>query len=154
MYCGRVKRLHRLDLAREPLWIEPWYRQTSGDSTHHCRSPTPKLNGFDLPPSTRTQFSEQEYSYPTVSKSHQSAPHFHNTHKIFHEEPSHILSRGRQKMCIRLSSLACSQDFSKIYWRVEIYFVVLRQQRKPHWVSFNFGLIIFVASWHALFLGD
>ena len=38
MYCGWVKWLHRTDLAREPLRREPWYRQKSGDNTHHCRS--------------------------------------------------------------------------------------------------------------------
>jgi len=36
----------------------------SGDSTHHCRSPTPTLNGCALTPSTEKQSSEQEYSCP------------------------------------------------------------------------------------------
>ena len=102
MYCGRVKWLHRSDLAREPLCREPWYRQKSGDSTHQCRGPT-TLNGCDLPPSTRTQFSEQEYSYLTASKRRQSTPYSHNTHITFHEEPGNILSilsRGRQNMSI------------------------------------------------------
>ena len=41
----------------------------SGDSTQHCRSPTPTLNRCDLTQSsTRTQSSEQEYSYLTASK--------------------------------------------------------------------------------------
>jgi len=48
--------------------------------------------------------------------------------------------------------LACSQDFSKICWRVGICSVVLRPRQKPHWVQSSFGSIIF-PSWHALFLG-
>ena len=48
-------------------------------------------------------------------------------------------------------SLACSQDFSKICWRVRLSSIV---QRKPHWVLSSFGSIIFAASWHTLFLGD
>jgi len=47
MYYGRMKWLHRLDLAREPLCKEPWYRLKSGDSTRHFRNLTPKLNGCD-----------------------------------------------------------------------------------------------------------
>ena len=85
-----VKWLHRSDLAREPLCKEPWYRLKSGDSTHHFRSPTPKLNGCDLLPSTRTQFSEQEYSYLTASKTHQSTPYSHNIHRTFNEEPPEV----------------------------------------------------------------
>ena len=44
MHCGRVKWLHRSNLAREPLCKEHWYRLKSGDNTYHCRSPTTKLN--------------------------------------------------------------------------------------------------------------
>ena len=117
MYCGRVKWLHRSDLAREPLCREPWYRQKSGDSTHHCWSPTPTLNGCDLPPSTRTQFSEQEYSYLTASKRHQSTPYSHNTHRSFHEEPGNIisiLSRSRQNMSTLLwHAPSISQKFAE-----------------------------------------
>jgi len=46
-----------------------------GDSTHHCQSPTPIVNGCCLTPSTRTQSSEQEYSYLTASKRHPSTPY-------------------------------------------------------------------------------
>jgi len=74
----------------------------SGDSTHHCRSPTPTLNGCDLTPSIRTQSFEQEYSYLTASMTHPLTPYSHNALKAFHEEPDLILSRGRQNMCIRL----------------------------------------------------
>jgi len=70
--------------------------------THHCWSSTPQLNGCDFPPSTRTQFSEEEYSYLTASKRHPSTPDSHNTHKTFHEKPGHILSQGRLNICIRL----------------------------------------------------
>ena len=51
-------------------------------------SPPPKLNGCDLPPSTRTQFSEQEYSYLAASKRHPSTLYSHNTPKAFHENPA------------------------------------------------------------------
>jgi len=51
--------------------------------------------------------------------------------------------------------LECSQDFSKIWWRVKIWSVILWPRRKPHWVSSTFGsIIILAASWHSLFLGD
>jgi len=72
------------------------------DSTHHCRSPILTMNSCDFTLSTRTQSSEQEYSYLTASKRHPSTPHSRNTPKAFHKEPGHILSRGRQNMCIRL----------------------------------------------------
>jgi len=151
MHCGLVKWLHGSDLAREPLCKEPWHWLKSGGSTHHCRSPTPKLNGCDLPPSTRTQFSEQEYSYLTASKRHQSTPYSRNTHRTFREDPGNILSRGRQNMSILIWR---APRISRKFAGVEICSVVLRQQRKPRWVSSSFGSIIFVASWHALFLGD
>ena len=121
----------------------------SGDSTHHWRSPT--LNGCDLTPSTETQSSEQEYSYLTASKRRSSTRYSHNTNQNF--------SRGTRPYTYPRStkhvykSLACSQDFSKICWRVEICFAVLRLRQKPHWVLFSFGSIIFTASWHTLFLG-
>jgi len=59
----------------------------SSDSTHHCWTPTPTLNACDLTPSTRTQSSEQVYSYLTASKRHPSTPYSHNPLKAFHEEP-------------------------------------------------------------------
>ena len=123
----------------------------SGDSTRYCRSPTPTLNSCDLTPSIRTQSSEQEYSYLTASKRHPSTPHSRNTPQSFHEEPGRIFSRGRQKMC---TSLACSQAFSKIFWRVEICSVVLRPRQKSHWVSSSFGSLFsrhlgIYSSWEA-----
>ena len=63
-----------------------------------------------------------------------------------------MLSRGRQNMCT-VCVLACSQDFSKICWKVEICSVVLRPRRKSRWVSSCCGWIICTASWHTLFLG-
>jgi len=38
----------------------------SGESTHLCRSPTPMVNGRDLTLLTRTQTSDEEYSYLTA----------------------------------------------------------------------------------------
>jgi len=55
----------------------------SGNSTHHCRSLTPTLNGCELTPSTRTQSSEQEYSYLMASKRHPSTPYSRNIHQRF-----------------------------------------------------------------------
>jgi len=48
-----------------------------------------------------------------------------------------MLSRGRQNMCVE--SLAYSKFFTKIFWRVESFSVVLRPGRKPHWVLYSFG---------------
>jgi len=127
-----------------------WTMKRSGDSTHHCRSPTPTLNGCELTPSTGRQPSEQEYSYLTASKRHPSTPYSHNTHQSF--------SRGTRPYTLPRStkhvykSLACSQDFRKLRWRVEICSVLLWPRQKPHWVSSSFGSIIFAASWHTLFL--
>jgi len=76
----------------------------SSDSKHHCRSPTPMLNGCDLTPSTRTQSYEQEYSYSylTASMRNPSTPSPATPLKAFDKEPGHIHSRYRQNMCIRL----------------------------------------------------
>jgi len=42
---------------------------------------------------------------------------------------------------MRIRFWACSQDFLKICSGVEIWSVVLRLGRKPHWVSSSFGSI-------------
>ena len=124
---------------------------TSSDSTHHCRNPTPTLDGCDLTLLTRTQSSEQEYSYLTASKRHPSTPCSRNTPLSFsHVEPGHILNRGGQN--IVYTSLAYSKNFSKICWRVEICSGALRPRRKQHWVSSSFGSIIFATSWYTYFL--
>ena len=125
----------------------------SGDSTHHCRSPTPTLNGCDLSPSTETQPSELEYTYLTASKRHPSTPYsHHNTPQSFSRgtQPYTYFTRSTNHV---YKSFAYSQDFSNICWRVEICSVMLRPRRKPHWVSSSFGSIIFAASWGTLFLG-
>jgi len=144
MYYGRVKRLHRSDLVREPLCREHWYRQNSGDSTHHCLGPTPTLNGCDLPPSTRTQFSVQEYSYLMASKRHQSTPflpqHSQNVSWGTRQYTFHTFPRSTKHV---YTSLACSQDFSKICWRVEICSAVLRQQRTGYHPA-----LVQLFSWH------
>jgi len=88
------------------------------------------VNGCDLTPSTLTRSSEHEYSYLTARKRHPSTLYRTpaTTPKAFHKESGHILSRGRQIMCIRLWH--APRIFSKISWRVEIS-VVLRARRNP-----------------------
>jgi len=73
-------------------------------------------------------------------------------------QPPQSFSRGTRPYTVPRSakhvykSLACSQDFSKFCWRVEICSVVLRPRQKTHWISSSFGSIIF-PSWHTHFLG-
>jgi len=57
-----------------------------------------------LTPSTGTQFSEQEYeySYLTASNRHPSTLYSTTSPQAFHGEPGHILSRGRQNVCINV----------------------------------------------------
>jgi len=95
----------------------------SGGSTQHCRSPTSTLNGCDSTPSTRTQSSKQEYSYLTAF-SQGTRPY------TFPRSTKHVYT-----------SLACSQDFSKICCRVEICSVVVLPRRTPYWVSASFDSI-------------
>ena len=107
--------------------------KSNDDSIHHCRSPTPTLNGCDLTPLTRIQSSEQEYSYLTTRKRHPSTPHSHNpSPKAFHEETGRTFPRGRQNMCIRLwRAPRISRKFAG-----ECRFicsVMLLPRRKPHW---------------------
>jgi len=86
---------------------EEWWQHT------HCRSPTPSVNDCNLTPSTRTQSSEQEYSYLTTSKRQPSTPYSRNASKAFHKERGYLLSRGRQNMCIHLwQSPRISQKFA------------------------------------------
>ena len=73
---------------------------------------------------------EQEYSYLTASKRWPSTPFSRNTPQSF---------SGGTRSCNfpRLTkhvytSLECSQDFSKICWRVEFCSDVLRPWRTPH----------------------
>jgi len=74
---------------QDAVWITPIQTMKRiGDSTHHCRSPTPKLNGCDLAPSTRTQFSEQEYSYLTTNKRHVPTPTPATPPKFFTRNPA------------------------------------------------------------------
>jgi len=120
---------------------------------HHCRSPTPTLNGCDLTPSTRTQSSEQEYSYLAASMRHPSTPYSRNTPQSF--------SRGTRPYTFPIStkhvytSLGCSQDFSKICWRVEICSVVLRPFTKiavsiiQLWFHYFCGILAYTRPWEA-----
>jgi len=73
--------------------------------------------------------------------------------KAFHEESGFQPYTFPRSTKHTYKSLACSQDFSIICWRVKICSVVLRPRRKPHWESSSFDLIIFAATWHTLFLG-
>jgi len=68
--------------------------------------------------------------------------------KLFTRNPA-IYFPEVDKTCV-YKSLACSQDVSKICWRVELCSVVLRRRQNPHWVSSSFGSIIFAAAWHTL----
>ena len=70
----------------------------SGDSTHHCRSPTPTVNGRDFILPTRTQNSEQEYNDLTASNRRSSTPYSTTLPRSFHEELGRMLSQGRQNM--------------------------------------------------------
>jgi len=118
--------------------------ERSDDNTNHCRGPTP----CDLTPSSRAQSSEQESSYLTASKRHPSIPYSRNTPRsISGGTRPYTFPRSTKHV---YTSLAGSQDFSKICWRLEICSAVLRTQRKPHWVSSSFGSIILAASRHRL----
>ena len=128
-----------------------WAIKRSGDSTHHCQNPTPTVNGCELTPSTGTKSSEQECSYLTASKRRRATLYSHNTPKLFTTNPA-IYFFEVDKTCV-YKSLACSKDFSKICWRVELCPVVLRPRTKPYWVSSSFVSVISAASWHTLFLG-
>jgi len=121
----------------------------SGVCTHPCWSPTPMVNDLTLP--TRTQTFDQKYSDLTVSNRRSSTPYSRNTPQSFSRgtQLHPALSRSTSR-CVPLSRstkhvytfLAYSQDFSKICWRVKIRSVVLRPERKPHWVSCSFDSII------------
>jgi len=85
VFCDRMKMTSQVGFGpRAVVWrILIQTMKRSGDSTHHCRSLTPTLNGCDLTLSTRTQSSEQEYSYLTASKRHPSTPYSRNIPQSF-----------------------------------------------------------------------
>ena len=61
--------------------------------------------------------------------------------KAFHKESSHTQYFPEvDKACVDV--FGGSQDFSKIGWRVEICYVVLRVRRKPRCVSSSFASIL------------
>ena len=111
---------------------EEWY-----DITHHCRNPTPTLNDCESTPTTVTQSSEQEYGELRASNRHPSTPCSHNITQSFSRGTGPYTFPRSTKLVN--TSLACSQDFLKVWWRVEISSVVLRPRQKPHWVSSSFG---------------
>jgi len=83
---------------------------------------------------------EQEYSYLTASKRWPSTPFSRNTPQSFSGGTrSYNFPRLTKHV---YTSLECSQDFSKICWRVEFCCDVLRPWRKPHRVSSSLGSII------------
>jgi len=73
----------------------------SGDSKHSCQSPTPTVDGCDLTRRKLLSGIQWFYSYSNRWPS-TPWPTPATRPKAFHEEPSHILSRGRQNMCRRL----------------------------------------------------
>jgi len=81
----------------------------SGDSTCHCWSPTPTLNGCDL--TQKTQSSEQEYSYLTASKRHPSNPYYRNNQSFSRGTRPYTFTRSTEHV---YKSLACCQDFSNL----------------------------------------
>jgi len=119
MYCGRVKWFHRSDLAREPLCREPWYRQKSSDSTHHCLSPTPKLNAeWFTSVDTDTIF----WAGIQLLDGQQETP----VNTVLPQHPQNFSRETRQYTFPRstkyvYTSLACSQDFSKICWNGNLF---------------------------------
>ena len=136
---------------RAVVWRTLTYAiKRSGDNTHHCRSPTPTLIGCDSITSTRTQSSEQGYSYLTACKNHSSTSYSQNTPELFTRNPTVCLPKVN-KTCVYVFGMlpGCLENLL----RVEMCSVVPHPRRKPHWVSFRFGSIIFAASCHTLFLG-
>ena len=123
-----------------------------GDKIHPCQSPTPKWNGFDCLPFTRTQTSGRRYC-----RMHNNEPLTPNSRKPFQS-----LSRGTQSYAVSRSTkhaktfLTYYQDFSKICFRVKIWSVVLRPERKrtdhlPVLIPLFVG-ISFQGIWRILFL--
>jgi len=67
------------------------------NSTRHCQSSTPTVNGCDLTPLTRTQTSEQEYNDLTVSNRRLLTSYTRRKFpKALLEEPYRMIFRGRQ----------------------------------------------------------
>ena len=83
---------------------------------------TPPVNRCDLTTPTRTKTSEQECSDSTASNRRSSTPDSRNNHQSFSRTLSFAFSRSTKHPW---TSLAYSQDLSKIYWRVKIWSVVL-----------------------------
>jgi len=166
VFCGGVKWLRRSNLAAGRSLENPdmndevqlrryelWRREVT--ARNHCRSPTPTMNGSTLPPSTRTQLPEQECSYLTASRRHLWKPYSRNTPKAFHEEPSHILSRGRRNMCIRLWQAPGTSTKFVGEWKFVLQCYRRDKNRTgcPPALLQLFRLIFFQRTWQALFLG-
>ena len=121
----------------------------SGDSTHHCRSPTPTLNGCDLSPSTEKQSSEQECTWRPARGTRQ-----HRTPttppKLFTRNPA-IYFPEVDKACVEVFGML--PGFLENMLESGNLICTAMATTKPHWVSSKFGSIIFAASWHTLFLG-
>jgi len=84
--------------------------------------------------------SEQEYNDLTSSNRRPSTPYYRNTPQSFCcESRSYVFFRSTKHAW---TSLTYFQNFSKNFWRVKIWSVVLRSRGKSHYVSSSFGLNI------------
>jgi len=91
--------------------------ERSGDSTHHCWSPTPTVKGRDLTLPIRAQTSEQEYNDLAASNRLPLTPYSRNTPQSF-SQATRSYAFSRLTKHVKTSS-AYSQDFSKFCWRVK-----------------------------------
>jgi len=96
----------------------------------HYTNTTMKVEGAFPSRVTSNQCTKHRYEFlsrNTMTWQAETCGHQHCTSatlpKAFHDEPSHMLSPGRQNMCKHLGIL---QDFSKNCWRVKILSVLLR----------------------------
>ena len=121
-----------------------------GDSTHHCRSPTPTLNDCDLTASTWTQSSELEYSYLTAR--HLSTPYCYNTPQSFlRGTQPFIYFPQADKACVYVFSML--PGFLETLLESENLFCSATATTKTAPGIIQLGSIILAASWHTLFLG-
>ena len=149
MYCGWVKWLHRTDLAREPLRREPWYRQKSGDNTHHCRSLNAKAERLWFTPvDTDTIF----WAGIQLRDGQQTSQHrtpITPTY-LFTRNPA-IYFPEVDKTCLYFFGML--PGFLKNLLGSGNLFCSATAVMETALGSSSFGSIIFVASWHTPFLG-
>ena len=107
----------------------------SGDSTHHCWSPTLTVNGRDLTLPTRTQTSEQEYNDLAASNGRQHRAHA-RLPKAFRKEPGHYFLEV-DKACEDVFNIL--PIFLKILLESEVWSVLLRPDENR--TGYHSGLI-------------